>query len=130
MLDQVQSVPMTLLVYWSLREVLRVSFIASSHHHGSVFRLVVLHRGFSLGILVTWPVHLNCANFRSVCTLCIPVLFRTSVSGTLSCHLIFRSFLTQLVWKWFSLWHAIGKLSKFHRRIIMPLVNCPSFAGV
>ena len=33
-------------------------------------------------ILVTWPVHLNCASFRRVCTLCIPALFRTSVS----CH--------------------------------------------
>ena len=57
----------------------------------------------SSGILVTWPVHLNCANFRRVCILCIPALFRTSVSGILSCHLIFRSFLWQLVWKWFSL---------------------------
>ena len=47
--------------------------------------------------------HLNCGNFRRVCTLCIPALFRTSVSGILSCHLIFRSFLRQLVWKWFSL---------------------------
>ena len=57
----------------------------------------------SSGILVIWPVHLNCANFRRVRTLCIPALFRTSVSGILSCHLIFRSFLRQLVWKWFSL---------------------------
>ena len=57
----------------------------------------------SSGILVTWPVHLNYANFRRVCMLCIPALFRTSVSGSLSCHLIFRSFLRQLVWKWFSL---------------------------
>ena len=55
----------------------------------------------SSGILVTWPVHLNCANFRRECTLCIPAHFRTSVSGILSCHLIFRSFLRQLVWKWF-----------------------------
>ena len=57
----------------------------------------------SSGILVTWPVHIKCANFRRVCTLCIPALFRTSVSGILSCHLIFRSFLRQLEWKWFSL---------------------------
>ena len=48
------------------------------------------------------PVHLNCANFRRVCILCIPALFRTSVSGILSCHLIFRSFLRQFVWKWLS----------------------------
>ena len=73
----------------------------------------------SSGILVTWPVHLNCASFRTVCTLCIPALFRTSVSGILSCHLIFRSFLRQLVWKWFSLWHAVGKLSKFRMLIIV-----------
>ena len=31
-----------------LREALRVSLIASSDHHGSVFQHVVLHRGFSL----------------------------------------------------------------------------------
>ena len=36
------------------------------------------------GILLTWPVHLNCANFRRVCILCIPALFRTSVSRILS----------------------------------------------
>ena len=60
--------------------------------------------------MVTWPVHLICANFRRVCTLCIPALFRTSVSGILSCHLIFRSFLRQ---------HAVGKLSKFCMRIIV-----------
>ena len=28
----------------------------------------------SSGILVTWPAHLNCADFRRVCTLCIPGL--------------------------------------------------------
>ena len=43
------------------------------------------------------------SSFKRVCTLCIPALIRTSVSGILSCHLIFRSFLRQLVWKWFSL---------------------------
>ena len=32
----------------SLREALRCPCIASSDHHGSVFPLVVLHRGFSL----------------------------------------------------------------------------------
>ena len=57
----------------------------------------------SSGILVAWPVHRNCANFRRVCTFCNPVLFRTSVCGILSCYLIFRSFRRQLVWKWFSL---------------------------
>ena len=32
----------------SLRKVLRYRCITSSDHHGSVFQLVVLHRGFSL----------------------------------------------------------------------------------
>ena len=49
-----------------------------------------------------WPVHLSCASFNRVCTLCIFAFFRTSVSGILSCHLIFRSFLRQLRWKWLS----------------------------
>ena len=61
----------------------------------------------------------SCANFRRVCTLCIPAHFRTSVSGILSCHMIFRSFLRHLVCKWFSLWHVVGKLSKFRMRIIV-----------
>ena len=92
----------------SLREALRVSlyrFFWPSWERfpicGSPWRIFFAKR--SAGILVTWPVHLNCANFRRVCTLCIPALFRSSVSGILSCHLIFRSFLRQLVWKWFSL---------------------------
>ena len=41
--------------------------------------------------------------FRRVCILRVPALFKTSVSGILSCHFIFRSFLRQLLWKWFSL---------------------------
>ena len=57
----------------------------------------------SSGILVTLLVCLFCANFRTVCTLCNPEFFRTSMPGILSCHLIFRSFLRQLVWKRFSL---------------------------
>ena len=73
----------------------------------------------SSGILVTWPVHLNCANFRRVCTLCIPALFRPSVSGILSCHLIVRSFLRQLVWKWLVFWHVVAKLSKLRMSIIV-----------
>ena len=102
-----------------LREALRCLCITSSDHHGSICPFLVLQRIFfgkcSSGILVTWPVHLNCASFRRVCTLLIPALFRTSVSGILSCHLIFKSFLRQLVWKWFSLFGV-------------PLVNCPRFA--
>ena len=58
----------------------------------------------SSGILLTWPGHLNCTNFRRVCTFCIPALFGTSMSGILSCYLIFRSVLRQVVWKLFSLW--------------------------
>ena len=52
---------------------------------------------FSSCILVTWHVHLNFANFRKVCHICIPAFFRTFVSGILSCHLIFRNFLRHLV---------------------------------
>ena len=51
---------------------------------------------------MAWPVHLSCASFNRVCTLCIFAFFRTSVSDVLSCHLIFRSFLRQLRWKWLS----------------------------
>ena len=47
--------------------------------------------GVLVSLLLTTMVH------------CIPALFRASVSGILSCHLIFRSFLRQLLWKWFSL---------------------------
>ena len=50
-----------------------------------------------------WPVHLGCAIFKTVYMLCIHAFFRTSVSGILSCHLIFNSFLKQLKWKLLSL---------------------------
>ena len=93
----------------SLREDLRVSlyrFFWPPWEHFPTWSS--LQRSFlgkcSSGIVVIWPVHLYCANFRRVCTLCSPALFRTSVSGILSCHLIFRSFLRQRVWKW----HAVG----------------------
>ena len=72
-----------------------------------------------LCILVTWPVHLNCASFRRVCTLCIPALFRTSVSGILSCHLIFKHFLRQLYGSGSAFWHAVGKLSTFRMHTIV-----------
>ena len=85
----------------SLREALREVFVSLLLTMMGAFSNVFIHR--VSGILVTWPVRLNCANFRRVCTLCIPAIFRTSVSGILSCHLIFRIFLRQLVWKWFSL---------------------------
>ena len=59
---------------------------------------------------MTWPVYLSCASYNRVCKLCIFAFFRTSVSGILSCHLIFRSFLRQLRWKWLSFlawrWYA------------------------
>ena len=32
----------------------------------------------SSGIMVTWPVHFKCADFRRVCTICTPARFRTS----------------------------------------------------
>ena len=68
----------------------------------SKFTSLVRARDLSSVILVTWPVHLSCASFNRVCTLCIFAFFRTSVSGILSCHLNFRSFLRQLRWKWLS----------------------------
>ena len=104
----------------SLREALRVS----SDHHGSFFFLTCSspQRNFFgkrlSDILVTWPVHLNCANFRRVCIHCIPAPFRTFVSGKLSCHLIFRTFPRQLR-SGSVFWHAVGKLSKSCMRIIV-----------
>ena len=66
------------------------------------------------------PVHLSCASFNRVCTLCIFAFFRTSVSGILSCHLIFRSFLRQLRWKWLSFlawrWYAV-QVSHAYKRV-------------
>ena len=69
---------------------------------------------------MTWPVHLSCAGFNRVCTLCIFAFFRTSVSGILSCHLIFRSFLRQLKWKWLSFlawrWYTV-QVSHAYKRV-------------
>ena len=55
----------------------------------------------SSGILVTWPILIVSISEEYVH--CILAFFRTSVSDILSCLLIFKSFLRQLVWKWFSL---------------------------
>ena len=44
--------------------------------------------------------------------LCIPAFFRTSMSGILSCHLVFDSFLKQLKLKWLSIF-------------AMTLIYCP-----
>ena len=97
----------------SLREALRVSLYRFFWPQWERFPICSsLQRIFfgkhSSGILVTWPVHLNCANFRRVCTLCIPAPFRTSMSGILSCYLIFRSFLRQLDGSGSVFWHAVG----------------------
>ena len=91
----------------SLKEALRVSLYRFFWPPWECFPIcsAVMKRFFgkrSTGILVTWPVHLNCASFRRVFTVCIFAFVRTSVFGILSCHLIFRSFLRQLVWKCFS----------------------------
>ena len=86
----------------------------------------ILKRGFK-GVFVAahqaflWPVHLSCASFNRVCTLCIFAFFRTSVSGILSCHLIFRSFLRQLLrWKWLSFlawrWYTV-QVSHAYKRV-------------
>ena len=92
----------------SLRKALRMSlycFFWPPWEHFPIYSSPkrIFFGKHSLGILVTWTVHLNSANFRRVCTLCITALFRTSASGIMSCHLIFRDFLRQLEWKWFSL---------------------------
>ena len=69
---------------------------------------------------MTWPVHLSCASFNRVCTLCIFAFFRTSVSGILSCHLIFRIFIRQLRWKWLSFlawrWYTV-QVSHAYKRV-------------
>ena len=62
----------------SLREILRVSLYRFFWPPWEPFPTA----GFRLAkrstdILVTWPVHLNCASFRRVCTLCISALSRT-----------------------------------------------------
>ena len=69
----------------SLREDLSVSLYRFFWPPWERFLLVVFHREFfidkpSSGILVTWPVRLNCANVSRIYTLCIAALFRTSVS--------------------------------------------------
>ena len=100
---------------------LREACIASSDHHGSVFQLVVLHRDFSLA-----NVH-QAFRLHDLSILTVPVSEEYVHSASLpfsgllcleSClaTFFFRSFLRQLVWKWFSLG--------------MRLVNCPSFACV
>ena len=83
----------------SLREALRVVLVslllttmgAFSSLKFSIeeflWQTFIRHSGY-----IHLPVHLNCANFIRICTFCIPVLFRTSVSGILSCHLIFKKF--------------------------------------
>ena len=59
------------------------------------------------GMRVTWPAHRSWDCIRMVYMLDRPARARTSVSGIRSCHLMLRSFLRQVVWKWFSFlaWH-------------------------
>ena len=80
------------------------------------FPPAVLHRKLSSGVLVTWPVYFSCASFNRVCTLCIFAFFRTSVFY----HLISRSFLRQLKWKWLSLlawrWYTV-QVSHAYKRV-------------
>ena len=98
--DPVQSVLTTLLVCWKpLREALRVSLYRFFWPLWSVFQLFFF---FGNVHQVTWPVHLNCANFRRVCTL-HPCPFQVFCFWIPVLPLIFRSFLRQLWWKWFSL---------------------------
>ena len=60
----------------------------------ATLRALSLHRKLffgsrSSGNLKTCPVHLSCASFKTLCMLCIPAFFRTSVSGIFTCHLVF-----------------------------------------
>ena len=96
----------------------------SSGHLGSGLPPEILHRRPSL--VATHQAFLwhgqpiSAQSFKSVCMLCIPALFRTSVSGILSCLLIFRSFLRQLKWKWLSLlawcWYTV-QVSHAYKRV-------------
>ena len=89
-----------------------------SGHLKSDFPPVVLHRKLSLevrhasGMLITWPVHLICASFKTAFMLCIPAFFRLSVSGILSCHLILTAFSNSGNGE-VSL-HDVGILSRYH----------------
>ena len=103
------------LAFLSLRFLSASQILFSSN-----WEAPLLMRQRSSGILVTWPVHLSCVSFNRVCTLCIFAFFRTSVSGILSCHLIFRSFLRQLRWKWLSFlawrWYTV-QVSHAYKRV-------------
>ena len=104
----------------SLREALKVSCIAFSDHHGSVFTIVVLHRGFSgkhsSGILVAWS-----------CTLIMPIseyVHSASLSFSgLPClesclaTSALEIFYDSLYGNGSVFWHAVGKL--LHVRIIV-----------
>ena len=65
----------------SLRQVFRVSFyhffwLPWEHFSICSSPQRIFFDKRSSGILVTWPIHLNCANFRRVSTLCTPAPFQ------------------------------------------------------
>ena len=120
MLDPVRYIPVTLVVCSNpSKGLLGCLYSVSSGHLGCAFPPEALCGSHLSGSIVVWTAHLSCASFKIVYTLCIPALFRTSVSGILSCHLIFRSFLRQLKWKWLSksFWHGVGTLSRSYMHI-------------
>ena len=47
----------------------------------------------------TWPAHLSCELLSIVLTPTVLALWSTTVSGTLSCHFMYRRFLRQSRWK-------------------------------
>jgi len=55
----------------------------------------------ALVLQTTWPAHLSSALQSMVWMLFMPALARTTVPGTLTCHLIFDSFVRQPTWTWF-----------------------------
>ena len=87
------------LLLMRLRHFARSCAICSHDSVGMLKSLREALRCIASGILVTWPAHLNYANFRRVCTSA-----SLSFSGLLcleSCRLPLD--LRQLVWKLFSL---------------------------
>ena len=111
----------------SFRKTFRVSSGQGSASQTEVLRRRPSFGIRSSGILVTWPVHLSCASFNRVRSLCISALFRTSVSGILSCHLlIFKSFLRQLKTFGMALVHCPG-LTQSREKDILPCTRLSAY---
>ena len=104
-----QSVPKTLLV--CRNEGVFVVFPLATLR--AIFPPAINHRNLfgsrPSGILITWPVHLSCANFKTLCMFCNPAFFMTSVL-----LLDFNSCLKQLCGNGIVCLHGVGILSRSH----------------